>query len=289
MQFHRPPELHLLPRAVGDKVQEICLYRSHRVRWDVLPKIFPNLERLVTVFERDAWREEFWSIYPPLVPSEKLPEELGQVIALYKSSLRSLTVTGSLSVNDWRTGKDYRNSGSPGFLSLTAPITPLLSPGLPQVPLIELTADCVWLFGRVDPSVAYQISSLLPSSLVSLHLIDYWAVSIREEGIKLDDEQLSYYPVFPSDLTPLDDVFAILHDSCAAQHTRLKHITLSSPMFDEDKDERWPTLATPPVDRADVQAWQARVGDTFARIGVIFSFTTMRQLETSIKCSWARM
>lgn len=41
------------------------------------------------------------------------------------------------------------------------------------------------------------------------------------------------------------------------------------------------------VDRAEVQAWQAKVGDDFAKIGVRFSFTSMRELRKSMKSSWA--
>lgn len=290
MEFH----MHLLPmpkvpRPVGDKVQELVLYRSQRVRWNVLPQIFPNLERLVAVFDNDGWRRYRSSELPPLPASETVSNELGQTITLYKRSLRSLTVTGFLSDHRVTTLGGYREDAEEGHLWLPEPIPPLLSPGLAEVPLLELTTDCVCLFGRVEPLLASQIQSLLPSSLVSFHLIDYWTVSV-DEVVIVDGKPRGYYPVSPSGLTPLDfldNVFIVLHDSCAAQRTRLKHITLSSPMFDEDG--RWSTPATRPVVRKDVQAWRARTYETFARIGIDFSFTTMKDLETSIKSSWGRI
>lgn len=292
MDFHTPPQGSSLPRAVGDKVQEFVIYKSQQARWAVLPKIFPNLERLVAVFGDDAWRRQFWTELPPLPglqAMETVVNELGQNITLYKQSLRSLTVTGFLSDHYLTPPGGYRDTAGKGHRWLVAPIPPLLSPGLSQVPLVELTTDCVWLFGRADSPSASQISSLLPSALVSFHLIDYWGVHVDEEVI-LDGEPQVYYPASPSGLTPLDfldNVFAILHDSCATQYTQLKHITLSSPMFDEDG--RWSTPATRPVVRNEVQAWQARTCETFARIGIKFSFTTMRDLEISIKSSWGRM
>lgn len=295
MDFRTPPEGSSLPRPVGDKVRELFIYKSQQARWEVLPKIFPNLERLVAVFGDDAWRRQFWSELAPLPGLPGLPametvvNELGQNIALYKRSLRSLTVTGFLTDHNMTPSGGYRNSTGKGHLCLVAPIPPLLSPGLSKVTLLELTTDCVCLFGRSDPPVASQIQSLLPSTLVNFHLIDYWGIHVDEEVI-VDEESQVYYPASPSGLTPLDfldNVFAILHDSCAAQHTRLKQITLSSPMFDEDGS--WSTPATRPAVRNDVQAWQSRTCEIFARIGIDFSFTTMRDLETSIKSSWGRM
>lgn len=275
-----------VPRPVGDKVEELVVYRSSGPRWAVLPKIFPNLERLVTVFDSNGWQRYSSSELPPLPALEPVSNELGQTITMYKGSLRSLTVTGFLS-DHRRAG--YKDDAEKGHLSLMAPIPPLLSPGPAQVPLVDLTIDCVGLFGCVGPPLASQIQSLLPSSLVSFHLIDYWAVRLDEE-VTVDGKPRGYYPVSPSGLTPLDfldNVFTILHDSAATQYTRLKHITLSSPMFDEDG--RWSTSATRTVVRNDVQAWQTRTCETFARIGIRFSFTTMRDLETSIKSSWGRM
>lgn len=186
-------------------------------------------------------------------------------------------------------GDGYCDNLLLGYRWLIVDMPPFLSPGLPQVPLTELTTDCVWLFGRVDPSVAYQIPSLIPSSLVSLHLINYWAMPVDEEVFE-EGEWLRYYPAFPSGLTPLgflDKVFSILHDSCAIEHARLEHITLSSPLFDEDS--RWSTPDTRLADMADVQAWQATVSDKFSRIGIRFSFPTMMKLETSIRSSWAHL
>lgn len=296
-ETQRPPILHevqLLSRATVGKIQELYLFKSRQVTWVLLPMIFPHLERLVTVFGENKWRDAYWSATWDRGQPVRLPVALGQVITLYKDSLRSLTVTDFLSDNEWTS-----------FFFHVAPIPPLLSPGLPQVPLVDLTTDCVWLFGRDDSAISHQISSLLPSSLVSLHLIDYWARSVSEEGARIfyppqtgvDQgpggpggrlKTIDYYPAFPSGLSPLEflgEVFATLHDSCADQHTQLKQITLSSPLFDDTG--RWSRTAGRPIDRAEVQAWQARVANDFAKIGVRFSFTTMMELEKSIESSWA--
>lgn len=289
IQFHAPPNLLLLPQPVGHQVRELVMHRLHVAHWDALPRIFPNVERLVAVFQDNKWRQHPWrSSIPPGIPPNVLPPDLGRSITLYRDSLRSLTVSGCLS-NNGITYKGNTNNAELGHRWLVSRIPPLLSPGLPQVPLTELTTDCVWLFGHKDPSVAYRIPSLLPSSLVSLHLIDYWAVPVDEEVVE-GGEALGYYPTFPSGLTPLgflDKVFAILRESCTVEHASLKRITLSSPLFDEDG--RWSTPGTRPVDRAAVRAWQAGAGGAFSRLGVSFTFTTMMDLESKIKSSWARM
>lgn len=285
-----PRNLRLLPQPVGANVQELVMHRLAAAKWDMLQRIFPSLERLVTVFEDGEWRRRRRRSLPEsATPLAHLLPNLGRDITLWQSTLRSLTVTGFLSNNGDTTSKGYNSNADIGPCWIVADIPPLLSPGLPQVPLTELTTDCVWLFGRYDPSTAYQIPSLLPSSLVSLHLIDYWAVPVDEEVVE-EGQRLGYYPVFPSGLTPLgflEKVFGILHDSCAVEHARLEYITLSSPMFDEDG--RWSTPDTQSMDKAAVWAWQANVVCTFSRIGVRFSFTTMRKLETRIRSSWARI
>lgn len=188
IESQRPPmmqQVQLLSRAAVGNIQELSLYKSRTVKWDIIPKIFPDLKRLSTVFADTGWRDAFWSDDWTSRQPVRLPDALGQVIALYKSSLRSLTVTDALSDNEWTSGEGRRWDSSSTAFFYVAPIPPLLSPGLAQVPLVELTTDCAWLFGRDDTTISYQISSLLPSSLVSLHLIDYWAVSVYEEGGRL--------------------------------------------------------------------------------------------------------
>lgn len=98
-------------------------------------------------------------------------------------------------------------------------------------------------------------------------------------------ERLGYYPLFPSRLTPLgfvDKVLVILQDSYAAEYAWMEHITLSSPIFDEDGC--WCTPDTQPVDRAKVRLWRASASGTFSRIR---AFTVVEDLKTNIKSSWA--
>lgn len=291
-QFYAPPNLLLLPQPVAPKVREIVMHRLQAAQWGVLQRLFPNVERLVAVFQDGEWRYRYrhWNSSPlPETPILLLIPDLGRAIHLFQGTLRSLTVTGFLSNNGETTREGYESNARKGQEWAVADISPLLSPGLPHVPLTELTTDCVWLFGREDPSVAYQVPSLLPSSLASLHLIDYWAVPVDEEVVE-GGERLSYYPVFPSGLAPLaflDEVFAILRNSCAAEHARLESITLSSPLFDEGG--RWSTPDTQPIDRSDVQTWSENVRIAFSKIGVRFSFTTMKHLETNMRSSWARI
>lgn len=172
------------------------MHRLEWAHWEIMQNIFPNLERLVTVFQHGDWRCRRRRLQRPDKLINIVPD-LGWSITLWQGKLRSLTVTGFFSNNGKMMGDGYHNNLLLGYRWLIADMSPFLWPGLPQVPLTELTTDCVWLFGRVDPSVAYQIPSLIPSSLASLHLIDYWAVPIDEEVFE-EGEWLRYYPAFPS-------------------------------------------------------------------------------------------
>lgn len=291
VQFYAPPNLLLLPQSVGAQVRELVMHRLEAIDWGFLLAIFPSLERLVTVFQDGYWRSQHHRPLPPTsdVPFAIIPPDMRRSIALHEITLRSLTVTGFLSDNGATTDKGYTSNAGLGPQWVVKDMTPLFSPRLAQLRLTELTTDCVWLFGREDPSKAYEAGSLLPSSLISLHLIDYWAVPVDEEVVE-GGERLGYYPVFPSGLSPicfLKKVFATLYSSCAAENFRLKYITLSSPIFDEAG--RWSTPDTEPIDRDDVWMWKENVSNTFSQIGTRLSFTTMRELERNTRSSWARM
>ncbi|KAI3396522.1 hypothetical protein diail_12046, partial [Diaporthe ilicicola] len=85
-----------------------------------------------------------------------------------------------------------------------ADISPNLSTGLTTAGASHRVHDRLCLaFGCEDVSTAYRILTFLRSSLVSSHLIDYWAVSVDEEMVDRGrGEWLRYYPVFPSGLGP---------------------------------------------------------------------------------------
>jgi hypothetical protein len=89
--------------------------------------------------------------------------------------------------------------------------------------LNHLTTEVLWLFGKTNPS-ALDVESLLPPSLVSLHLVDYWGVSKWKE----------YYPDFPDDSTPLEfltKTMRHLHIGCYTVLSKLKAVRLTSPYF----------------------------------------------------------
>lgn len=291
VHLYAPPNFLLLPQPVGAKVRELVIHRSEAIQWDFMLAIFPNLERLVTIFQDGDWRSQHHRPLPPIsdVPFPIIPPDMRRSIPLDEIPLRSLTVTGFLSNNGQTTEKGYTSNADWGPHWVIKDLAPLFSPRLLELPLTELTTDCVWLFGREDPSKAYEARSLLPSSLNSLHLIDYWAVPVDEDVVE-GGERLGYYPVFPSGLSPicfLAKVFAILYNSYATEQSRLQSITLSSPIFDEAG--RWSTPDTQPIDRDDVRMWKENFRNSFSRIGVRFSFTTMRELERTVRSSWARM
>jgi len=84
-------------------------------------------------------------------------------------------------------------------------VPPLLLTLNQMTTLKHLTTESIWLFGRQDPSVALQLSQLLPPSLVNFHLIDYWGTCDIE----------TFYPELPNTWTSLefyDEVFSTLYE-----------------------------------------------------------------------------
>jgi hypothetical protein len=109
-------------------------------------------------------------------------------------------------------------------------VDPHLEEILPHLAsLRHLTTELVWLFSKTRPSVR-NMSSLLPSSLESLHLIDYWG----------DRDPETFYPHFDVEFGPfgfLDRVLGSVQDGCNSNLTHLSGVKVFSQCFDPTGDE----------------------------------------------------
>ncbi|KAI1425735.1 hypothetical protein F5Y12DRAFT_357194 [Xylaria sp. FL1777] len=91
--------------------------------------------------------------------------------------------------------------------------------------LQHLRVDFIWLAARNNPSRLLHVASLLPPSIRSLHLLDYWAVSMTST-------HRERHPVFPDNMSPADFMYTVLENllqSCSsAGLTSLTEVKLSS-------------------------------------------------------------
>ncbi|KAI0452930.1 hypothetical protein F5B21DRAFT_526481 [Xylaria acuta] len=73
-----------------------------------------------------------------------------------------------------------------------------MSPFLRRMESLQhLRVDIIWLADRSNPSRLFQIASFLPPSIKSLHLLDYW-------GISMTSTRRDRHPAFPDDMTALE-------------------------------------------------------------------------------------
>jgi hypothetical protein len=111
---------------------------------------------------------------------------------------------------------------------------------LPHLHCLEhLIIDLIRLAPREDPSVVFELPDHLPPSLVSLSLIDYWAISVNTFHTSLavgTPRHPPYHPEFPGNATPIAYLCQVLERlQC---HTRaalpeLREIQLISPFFSD--------------------------------------------------------
>ncbi|KAI3321442.1 hypothetical protein HD806DRAFT_153214 [Xylariaceae sp. AK1471] len=101
--------------------------------------------------------------------------------------------------------------------------------------LQHLRVDFIWLAARNSPSQLFHIASLLPPSIRSLHLLDYWAFPMT--GACGDK-----YPVFPDNKSAAEFMRMMLENLLQSYSsmglTSLKEVKLSSREYSWDRS-RW--------------------------------------------------
>ncbi|KAI0534943.1 hypothetical protein GGR58DRAFT_30765 [Xylaria digitata] len=111
-----------------------------------------------------------------------------------------------------------------------------LSKFLRQMESIQhLRIDMIWLADRNDPCLLFRIASLLPPSVQSLHLLDYWAISMTSN-------RRDRHPVFPKNMTATEFMQLVLENLLqnyrANGLTSLREVKLSSSEYAKDRS-RW--------------------------------------------------
>lgn len=151
----------------------------------------------------------------------------------------------------------------------------LLSPALRHMKRLRcLRIETIWLFGTLDISAAHYVADLLPVSLVNFHLIDYWG----------SHEPDALWPQFPNGMTPfnfIDTVLTSLLQGCRTSLTKLKSLTITSPIF------RRPNNGECQVD-GDIGLLENRFCSLFASTGVAFSIIRREDLGDMMRSSWGR-
>jgi hypothetical protein len=150
------------------------------------------------------------------------------------------------------------------YLSMTTPHDlmwnyfpphPTMPPFLRRMESLQhLRVDFIWLATRSDPSPLLHLASLLPRSIKSLHLIDYWGVDMT--SIRLDK-----HPEFPDDMPALEFMYLVLESLLQSYTsmglTSLREVKLSSMEYAES--HRSSTAARISAHSFIRQFWQAGI------------------------------
>jgi hypothetical protein len=166
-------------------------------------------------------------------------------------------------------------STTPGMSWSFTNTPPILSPMLKGMHLLQsLTAECIWLFGRQDPSVALDLHSFLPPNLVQLCLIDYWGVAERD----------SYYPAFP-DNSPatlfMETMLVNLYAGYSLSGTNMRSLHIASPCFDFSS-----TTADDIGRTVHYLDFMPRFQELFARLDIAFSISVPDDFERYQQGPW---
>jgi hypothetical protein len=141
--------------------------------------------------------------------------------------------------------------------------------------LQHLRVDFIWLAARSNPSQLFHIASLLPPSIKSLHLLDYWGIAITS-GLP------ERYPGFPDDMPAIDFIHLVLEhllESFTSMGlTSLREVKLSSKEYAKD---RWRTTAI----RASLNSLTWR----FWRAGICFTVTGLEEAREEEDGWWLNL
>lgn len=189
-----------------DCVHEVSLLSADQPQDDMaaIVALFPNLVSLDAEFRDGSSRAG--DLHSPPEASEALLKVSG--------TLETLSLTTSPKTfpakGHWVMFESY-----PSSLATLNQMTKLK----------DLTTESIWIFGTEDPAVGLQLPHLLPSSMVRLHLIDYWG----------NYDAAKFYPEFPNSWTPLEfyvQVFVAVCNECSALLPELREVTFTSTYFD---------------------------------------------------------
>lgn len=162
-------------------------------------------------------------------------------------------------------------------------IPPMLSTNIDQLlHLKHLRTECIWLFGRNNPSQVLESSFVLPPALASFSLTDYWGIC--EDLPPFPPDPRPFYPDFGQGCSPLDfleKVLTKLHHACTTNRTDLRDIVIASPYF-------YKYVGTITPDDGSL-ALRDRFQTLFAEIGVCFSVTDPIDMGKQVQASWARV
>ncbi|KAH8660251.1 hypothetical protein BX600DRAFT_55533 [Xylariales sp. PMI_506] len=136
--------------------------------------------------------------------------------------------------------------------------------GLAQMEFLQhLRIDMIWLLGRIHVPSGNDVAALFPSSLVTVHLIDYWGET------DLD----TYWPPFEGDITSVQFFENILHSlHCSADLINLRSITVSSSNFDQSL-----------LSESGIELVSA-----FTETKINLIFTSLDDSRATISSAWAR-
>jgi len=175
-----------------------------------------------------------------------------------KASQALLNISTTLETLSLTTTAEARKYGRRRYwLHNNAPPWPPLLLTLNQMSLKHLTTESVWLFGRDNPLLALQLSDLLPQTLITLRLIDYW-------GCLYDT-----YPRLPNNWTPLeyyDHVFRTFYEECSTRLPSLRQIVIVS----NHLLPKVTTVASSGGQDQPSQGFLPKFRDLFGSIGVRF-------------------
>ena len=250
----------LRPGLVHGNVKELILRRARHPQSSlpVIGSAFPNLRRLYAQWDdgsNETWPGSPWHT----------DRDICKGLSRLKRTLEVLHLTTTA-------GSSWLQSNFPS----------LLSPALGRMTALKhLTTETLWLFGKTDP-FELDIESLLPPSLVSFHLVDYWGVSEWEE----------FYPDFSDSSNQLEfltKTMRHLHIGCCTFLSKLKAFRLTSPYFSSFFGEDTQYASTRDDYRQDIQVFIDTFLQSFAEVGVEFSVAPYEALEAYGQWPWSRI
>ncbi|KAH8807672.1 hypothetical protein F5884DRAFT_789815, partial [Xylogone sp. PMI_703] len=142
-----------------------------------------------------------------------------------------------------------------------------MPPFLRQMKSLQyLRVDFIWLAPRDDPGQLLHIASQLPTSIKSLHLLDYW-------GIAMTKTRHDMYPVFPNNMPPLEFMYLVLESLLQNYSlmglTSLREVKLSSMQL-----YAWDLMITPTAFES-----RRRLIEKFSQAGICLTLTGLREVR----------
>ncbi|KAE9372621.1 hypothetical protein N431DRAFT_439698 [Stipitochalara longipes BDJ] len=255
-----PDDTGLKPELVNGNAKELILRRAWHPQGSipVIGSVFPNLRRLYA-----EWDDGSSDTLPGFQwPTDR---DICKGLSKMKQTLEVLHLTTT-------PGSSWQRSNFPS----------LLSPALGRMTALKhLTTETLWLFGKINPS-ALDIESLLPSSLVSLHLVDYWGVSEGKE----------FYLDFSDGSSPLEfltKTMRHLHIGCYTSLSKLKAVRLTSPYFSCFFGGGTQYGLKEDGYRKDVQDFIDNSLQSFGEVSVEFSVAPYDSLEAHGQWPWSHI